>query len=98
MDRGKRLQGLTNFLQILGQSEILAKKFTEDYSINALVKQLLVHFDIDERSLSKSDQEKLRDSQEQAAVKAAAAIGGRPSEGPVGAGSRGGSPQQRIPA
>jgi hypothetical protein len=102
MDRGKRLQGLTNFLQILGQSEILAAKFTEEFSINALVKQLLIHFDIDERSLSKTDKEKLKDSQQEALNAAKARLegggGGRPSEGPTGAGSRGGSPQQRIPA
>ncbi len=92
MDRGRRLQGLTNFLQIIGQSEVLAAEFAKNKSIPKLLDQLLIHFDIEASTLEKSDQEKLQDQQRQLAEKASAA-----SEGPVGAGSRGGSPQPRIP-
>jgi hypothetical protein len=63
MERGKRLQGLMGFLEILGQSEIIAEAFAKDHSIMALVKELLLAFDIQESTLEKTEQEKRNDMQ-----------------------------------
>jgi hypothetical protein len=102
MDRGQRLQGILGFLQIIGQSEILAAAFAQDNSIPKLIEQLLINFDIDKETLEKTDQEKQRDAQAEAERKIAEARGatglppGGPG-GPTGAGSRGGGPMPRIP-
>jgi hypothetical protein len=102
MDRGQRLQGMLGFLQIIGQSEILAAAFAKDNSISKLIEQLLINFDIEKETLEKSDQEKQQDAQAEAERKIAEARGatglppGGPG-GPTGAGSRGGGPQPRIP-
>jgi hypothetical protein len=102
MDRGQRLQGMLGFLQIIGQSEILAAAFAKDNSISKLVQQLLINFDIDKETLAKTDQEKQQDAQAEADRRIAEgrdATGLPPGGpgGPTGAGSRGGGPQPRIP-
>lgn len=101
MERGKKLQGLMGFLQILGQSEVLAAKFAEDHSVMALVKELLVGFDINPASLKKTEEEKLRDKQKEDAARVAASQGGGAPGGggaATGPGARGGAPQPRIRA
>lgn len=97
MERGRRLQGLMGFLQIIGQSEIMAAAFAKDHSIMALIKELLLAFDIESKTLEKSDQEKQQDLQEKAAARQAGAAPGGPG-GPTGPGARGGAATPALPA
>jgi hypothetical protein len=95
MERGKRLQGLMAFLQILGQSEVLAAAYAKDHSIMKLVSELLLALDIQASTLEKTEEEKRQDSEEAATARANEQTGGG---GPTGPGARGGAPVPRLPA
>lgn len=81
VDRAQRLQKLTGFLQILGQSEVLAAAFAQGHSIPRLIEELMKDFDIDPTRLEKTEAEQRQDEQRQAQ---AAALAQATGEGPPG--------------
>ncbi len=94
MDRGRRLKQKLGFLQVLGQSEVLAAAYAKEHSLMKLLRELMIDFDIDAETLKKDEKELRADKEAEVTRKTAEATAGAPggASAATGAGARGGAP------
>lgn len=85
--RGSKLKSLLGALNVIGGSETLARAFLQNHSIEKLIEQLLLLFDIDPKTLEKTEQEKKIDLERQVRAAQAEMAGGGPEAGAAATGS-----------
>lgn len=84
--RRRQLRGLLGALNVIGGNPLLVQSFTQDYSINAVIKLMLQNFGIPIDEIALSEEEKFQQAEklrmEKAKAEAVAAMGGGAAGGP----------------
>lgn len=91
--RRRQLRGLLGALNVIGGNPLLVQSFTQEYSLNSVIRLMLQNFGVPIDEIALSEEEKFRRAEEQRMAKAkqesAAALGGG-----VPGGAEPGSPPQ----